>query len=276
MQMAWTTYTTKVNSPDVFDEIIPDNISLTDFLKSPQSILLAKDQAPRSGMVSPFHYRNFWKPKDDSPLRNQRNNNDEFTDMYQFNNQDDHKLTNMFVSNNRNFEQQELNVLSTSGFKKVSESNSPIIPKDIVYNNGSTYRQRAMSDDIIVDDDDDDDDITSQKGNGRRKFNKGLKLLSVIVKDIVVEKQLTTYKEVADIILKDTIKFESLNLNTKLEISKEEQNIKRRVYDALNVLIAAGVLIKEGKYVRKNTNNDKIIVNLKRLDANTYASKIVT
>lgn len=247
---------------------------MTDFLKSPQSILLAKDSGPRSNMASPFHYRNFWKPKDDSPLRNQRNNNDEFMDMYQFNNQGDHKLTNMFVPNDKHIEAQDGNVISTSGFKKVSESNSPILPSDIVYNNGSTYRQRALSDDIIVDDDD-DDDVASQRGNGRRKFNKGLKLLSVIVKDIVVEKQLTTYKEVADIILKDTIKFENLNLNTKLEISKEEQNIKRRVYDALNVLIAAGVLIKEGKYVRKNTDNDKIIVNLKRLDANTFGSKIV-
>jgi len=30
---------------------------------------------------------------------------------------------------------------------------------------------------------------------------------------------------------------------------KDEQNIKRRVYDALNVLISANVLKKNGKYV---------------------------
>lgn len=197
-------------------------------------------------------------------------------DMYQFSNQENHKLTNMFAPVGRKFDLTESNVQSASGFKKMSESNSPIIPKDIVYKNGQLYRERALSDDIMIDDDDDDDDDGNGRGGGKRKFNKGLKLLSVIVKDIVVEKQLTTYKEVADIILKDTIKFENLNLNTKLEISKEEQNIKRRVYDALNVLIAAGVLIKEGKYVRKNTDNDKIIVNLKRLDAHTFTSKIVT
>lgn len=33
---------------------------------------------------------------------------------------------------------------------------------------------------------------------------------------------------------------------------KDEQNIKRRVYDALNVLISAGVLSKNGKYVISN------------------------
>jgi hypothetical protein len=36
------------------------------------------------------------------------------------------------------------------------------------------------------------------------------------------------------------------NLNSK---SKDEQNIKRRVYDALNVLISADILKKNGKYV---------------------------
>ena len=35
-------------------------------------------------------------------------------------------------------------------------------------------------------------------------------------------------------------------------IEKWEKNVKRRVYDALNVLYAAGVLRKEGKYVYCN------------------------
>lgn len=49
----------------------------------------------------------------------------------------------------------------------------------------------------------------------KKRFNKGLKMLSVIVKDIVVEKKVTTYKEVADIILKDSIKYDNLNLSSK-------------------------------------------------------------
>ena len=101
-------------------------------------------------------------------------------------------------------------------------------------------------------------------------------MLSVIVKDIVIEKKSTTYKEVAEIILKDSIKYDNLNLSSKQEIAKEEQNIKRRVYDALNVLISAGILIKEDKKVRKNDNNQKIIISKKRMDSNTLKSRIVS
>ena len=261
----------------MFEDLIPDNASFTDFLKSPQSILLAKDAMPKSGMASPFHFRNFWRPKDDSPLRSKQNANDEFMDMYAFSNQNEHRLTSMFTSGGQKRVEEDRSVIEApkSGFKRVSESNSPVLPREITGQATGGYAERKVSEDIMIDDDDDDDDATSQRAGGRRKFNKGLKLLIVIVKDIVVEKQTTTYKEVADIILKDTIKFENLQLNSKLEIAKEEQNIKRRVYDALNVLIAAGVLIKEGKFVRKNSNNKKIIVNLKRLDANTFSSKIV-
>lgn len=36
-------------------------------------------------------------------------------------------------------------------------------------------------------------------------------------------------------------------------ITKREKNIKRRVYDALNVQLAAGVLVKQGKkYIKPN------------------------
>lgn len=133
-----------------------------------------------------------------------------------------------------------------------------------------------LDDDDDFDDEDDDDNDPDCKDPFKKKFNKGLKLLSVIVKDIVVEKQSTTYKEVADIIMQDTIKFENLNINSRMERAKEEQNIKRRVYDALNVLISAGILIKEGKRVRKNDSNKKIKINMKRMEINTLKSKIVS
>lgn len=47
-------------------------------------------------------------------------------------------------------------------------------------------------------------------------------MLSVVVKDIVIEKKNTTYKEVAELILKDSIKYDNLNINSKQEIAKEE------------------------------------------------------
>lgn len=109
----------------------------------------------------------------------------------------------------------------------------------------------------------------------KRKLTKGLKLLSIIVRDIVNERKATTYKEVADIILRDTINLEHLNLTSKAAIAKEEQNIKRRVYDALNVLISAGVLLKDGKKVTKNDQSQKLQINLKRTEIYTVQSKIV-
>lgn len=100
----------------------------------------------------------------------------------------------------------------------------------------------------------------SSKIKVSKKQNKGLKLLSVVVKDIVIAKRWTTYKEVAEIILNDSVNlYQAFLTKPKLaQITKEEQNIKRRVYDALNVLISAGVLVKEGKRVCKNKSN-KII-----------------
>ena len=41
------------------------------------------------------------------------------------------------------------------------------------------------------------------------------------------------------------------------DVMKEEQNIKRRVYDALNVLIASGLLNKKGKKVLTNDESYK-------------------
>jgi hypothetical protein len=96
------------------------------------------------------------------------------------------------------------------------------------------------------------------------KLNKGLKQLSLVVRDIVIERKSTTYKEVADIILKDTLAMEDPGLQTHAKVRKEEQNIKRRVYDALNVLISAGVLIKEGKLVKKNNSSKLIKINQMR------------
>ncbi len=120
--------------------------------------------------------------------------------------------------------------------------------------------------------DDEDDDEGSE--NGKMKFNKGLKRLSIIVQEIVVKKQSTTYKEVASMILHETRESGNLQISSKIELAKEEQNIKRRVYDALNVLISAGILIKEGKKVRKNEVNKKIKISSKQMTIKSLRSTI--
>ena len=97
-------------------------------------------------------------------------------------------------------------------------------------------------------------EITTDK----TKLTKGLKNLSLRVREIVNECQWTTYKEVAEVILKDFLNLEQPKDNQKLAFIKEEQNIKRRVYDALNVLISAEVLLKEGKRVKSNNKSKNI------------------
>lgn len=84
-----------------------------------------------------------------------------------------------------------------------------------------------------------------ENSSGRK--SKGLRCISVKVRDIVNQKKSTTYKEVADLLLKELE--HELCLAEDKEQFKEEKNVRRRVYDALNVLVAAGVVTKSGKYV---------------------------
>lgn len=106
--------------------------------------------------------------------------------------------------------------------------------------------------------------------------SKGLKLLSIIVFDIVTEKVMTSYKEVADLILKDTINSPQSCGDKKTELSREEQNIKRRVYDVLNVLISANTFLKDGKIVKKNDIDPNIMAKNKRAELNSMYSKLVS
>lgn len=80
------------------------------------------------------------------------------------------------------------------------------------------------------------------------------------MRDIVYQKRQTSYKEVAEALINDgsfEITFTGVTvfspyLQNKKKKAREEQNVKRRVYDALNVLIAAEVLRKSAKMVYFN------------------------
>lgn len=74
-----------------------------------------------------------------------------------------------------------------------------------------------------------------------QRSKNGLKVLSWKVKEIVERLGSSTYQEVADILVKETEEGDG--------DTKDEKNIRRRVYDALNVLIAVGVLQKNNKKV---------------------------
>jgi hypothetical protein len=73
------------------------------------------------------------------------------------------------------------------------------------------------------------------------RCSRGLKVLSVKVRDIVYQKRQTSYKEVADALITesqfDNILSTGVNSSLKLKSknkkkAREEQNVKRRVYDA--------------------------------------------
>ena len=76
----------------------------------------------------------------------------------------------------------------------------------------------------------------SETSSDKARCSKGLKVLSARVKSILLSKRLNSYREVAQELIKE------LNIVSKTE----EKNILRRVYDALNVLIAAGAVAKNG------------------------------
>lgn len=81
---------------------------------------------------------------------------------------------------------------------------------------------------------------------------RGLKFLTTKVKHIIYSKGFFSYKEVSDELVKE------LEISEGLDRNKEEKNILRRVYDALNVLIASEVVVKKGKkYVWQHSVSDQ-------------------
>jgi hypothetical protein len=82
---------------------------------------------------------------------------------------------------------------------------------------------------------------------------RGLKYLTGKVKNIIFTKGFISYKEVSDELVRE------LEIIDGLDREKEEKNILRRVYDALNVLIASGVVVKQNKkYVWHYSGNEGI------------------
>ena len=92
--------------------------------------------------------------------------------------------------------------------------------------------------------------FTEQLALDPLKNRNGLKNLSWQIKRIVEGQDLMTYSKVADELIV------GLELPQDKVTLKDEKNIRRRVYDALNVLVAAGVFLKQGKYVTAPKSED--------------------
>jgi len=96
--------------------------------------------------------------------------------------------------------------------------------------------------------------LTGSKLSSEKLKNPGLKIISMQVMRAVQNNKYTTYKEVA-------IYVSSLNENNPSLLDygeendaskRQEKNLRRRVYDSLNVLYAVGVLKKQDKKVYCN------------------------
>ncbi|CAK89025.1 unnamed protein product (macronuclear) [Paramecium tetraurelia] len=106
--------------------------------------------------------------------------------------------------------------------------------------------------------------LKSQKGTlNQYLYQQDLNICHIKVKQIVFEFKLTSYKDVAERLIKEYYQEQDRILD--YDNSKDEQNIKRRVYDALNVMIASRVLKKEGKTVKANFDNSGFAKNLLKL-----------
>ncbi|MQL73019.1 hypothetical protein Taro_005372 [Colocasia esculenta] len=96
---------------------------------------------------------------------------------------------------------------------------------------------------------DDKEEITEgaeKKKRVARIVGRGLRQFSVIVYKKVEAKRRTTYSEVADEIIAE---FSADGENDNIT-QYDEKNIRRRVYDAFNVLLAIGVIARDRKEIR--------------------------
>ncbi|GAQ78804.1 Transcription factor DP [Klebsormidium nitens] len=82
---------------------------------------------------------------------------------------------------------------------------------------------------------------------GGDKASKGLRHFSLKVCEKVEEKGRTTYNEVADELVREIA--EAGAMNSPSDQSYDEKNIRRRVYDALNVLMALDIIVKDKKEI---------------------------
>lgn len=97
----------------------------------------------------------------------------------------------------------------------------------------------------------DEEKVVRNKKKINARDQKSLKKLSFDVKSVVAELKNCTYKEVADII-------------AQKELGENEQNIRRRVYDAINVLTAVGIFKKRGKIIYFVGKNEEMLKKMKK------------
>ncbi|XP_021289599.1 transcription factor-like protein DPA isoform X1 [Herrania umbratica] len=130
--------------------------------------------------------------------------------------------------------------------------------------NQSAVKQKNASADVV-------------DGTMRKKVSRmpggGLRQFSVMVCKKLESKGSTTYAEVADEIIEE---FATAQTNTARSLDEfHEKNVRRRVYDALNVLMALDIITREKKEIRwkglSTTTQAKSLEELKALHVQLMA-----
>mmetsp|Transcript_27276 Transcript_27276/g.80230 ORF Transcript_27276/g.80230 Transcript_27276/m.80230 type:complete len:350 (-) Transcript_27276:337-1386(-) len=156
-------------------------------------------------------------------------------------------------------------------------------------------REPEPDQEAAEDEDDDDDDEGEEGEGGKRKLsgdgeggskkkrlqrahagdknNKGLRHFSMKVCNKVEEKMRTTYNEVADELVAEFVPGDG---TSPLDQAYDEKNIRRRVYDALNVLMAMDIIAKEKKNItwRGLPTNARQEAHRLQVDAETRRERI--
>jgi len=89
----------------------------------------------------------------------------------------------------------------------------------------------------------------SQRSHGGKGGDKGLRHFSMKVCEKVEQKGRTTYNEVADELVAEFVNAGIVGDAGEDGVQYDEKNIRRRVYDALNVLMAMEIITKEKKQI---------------------------
>lgn len=87
----------------------------------------------------------------------------------------------------------------------------------------------------------------SKRPRKNEKGSKGLRHFSMKVCEKVERKGVTTYNEVADELVSE---FTDPRYVQSEQAQYDQKNIRRRVYDALNVLMAMNIISKEKKEIK--------------------------
>ncbi|CAK9177756.1 unnamed protein product [Ilex paraguariensis] len=91
-------------------------------------------------------------------------------------------------------------------------------------------------------------DCAAKKKRVSKIIGGGLRQFSIIVCKKVENKGRTTYSEVADEIIAE---YTTIQSNSAVSLDEfDEKNIRRRVYDALNVLMALDIITRDRKEIR--------------------------